>query len=313
MAQRRMFSKNITDTDAFVDMPLSSQCLYFHLNMSADDDGFVDSVKKIKRVIGASDDDLKILMAKQFLIPFDTGIVVIRDWKIHNYIRGDRYRETVHQEEKSQLSMDSSKRYTKVAEQVQPHVIPPDIPNADQRETQVRLGKDRLGKDSIGKISIDYEEEKTIHNNNPDYSSSIAAWEAVYGFPNAVVLKDIQEAIDEMTDSLVIEAIRRTSLEQIERKGAWRYTRAILNNWKQLKITTLEQVQQADRNWEIGQQAKNNGKGYKKGGRQEVVPNWFDKDEVLPPHPKTQEQPKTQEELDCEVAEMKRKLKEGRT
>ncbi|MBC2163459.1 DnaD domain-containing protein [Listeria booriae] len=311
MAQRRMFSKNITDTDAFVDMPLSSQCLYFHLNMSADDDGFVDSVNKIKRVIGASEDDLKILMAKQFLIPFDTGIVVIRDWKIHNYIRGDRYNETVHQKEKSQLAMDSSKRYTKVAEQVQPYVIPNDIPEVDHRETQVRIGKDRLGKDRLDKISIDCEEEPITDNNTPNYSSSISAWEAVYGFPNPVVLKDIQEAIDEMTDILVIEAIRRTSLEQIERKGAWRYTRAILNNWKQQKITTIEQVQQADRNWELGQQAKNNGKSYKKGGRQEIVPEWFDKDEVYPPRLEP-EQEKTSEELNREVEEMKRRLKEDK-
>src|SRR5699024_9677123 len=90
MAQRRMFSKKITETDLFLDMPMSAQCLYFHLNMSADDDGFIGNAKTIRRMIGASEDDLKLLFAKEFLIPFESGVVVVKDWKIHNYIRSDR-------------------------------------------------------------------------------------------------------------------------------------------------------------------------------------------------------------------------------
>lgn len=134
MAQRRMFSKRITDTDIFTDMPLSSQCLYFHLNMNADDDGFVDKVKRVKTMIGASDDDLKLLLSKGFLIPFETGIVVIKDWKIHNYIQKDRYQPTIYQEEKQMLIESESGAY---AECIQDVYIP---------DTQVRLGKDRLGK-----------------------------------------------------------------------------------------------------------------------------------------------------------------------
>ena len=133
MAQRRMFSKRITDTDIFTDMPLSSQCLYFHLNMNADDDGFVDKVKRVKTMIGASDDDLKLLLAKGFLIPFETGIVVIKDWKIHNYIQKDRYQPTIYQEEKQTLIEMESGAYTECIQGVS-------IP-----DTQVRLGKDRLG------------------------------------------------------------------------------------------------------------------------------------------------------------------------
>ena len=88
MAQRRMFSKKVTDTDVFLDMPLSTQALYFHLNMHADDDGFVGNINTIKRMIGASKDDEKLLIAKQFLIPFEaSGVVVIKDWRLHNYIR----------------------------------------------------------------------------------------------------------------------------------------------------------------------------------------------------------------------------------
>ena len=103
MAERRMFSKKITDSDAFLDMPLSSQCLYFHLSMNADDDGFVNSPKSVMRKIGSKEDDLKLLIAKNFVIPFESGIVVIKHWRINNYLRADRYKETEYQEEKLSL------------------------------------------------------------------------------------------------------------------------------------------------------------------------------------------------------------------
>lgn len=138
MAQRRMFSRKITESDQFLDMPMSAQSLYFHINMQADDDGFVGNVKTIKRMIGASDDDLKLLIAKQFLIPFETGIVVIRDWKIHNYIQKDRYTETFYQQEKAQLETVENKQYQKMDTEC--------IQNVSSLDTQVRLGKDRLVK-----------------------------------------------------------------------------------------------------------------------------------------------------------------------
>lgn len=105
MAERRMFAKTIIDSDPFLDMPLSTQCLYFHIAMRADDDGFVNNPKKIRRMIGASEDDERLLIAKKFIIPFDTGVVVIRHWKIHNYIRSDRYKPTVYQDEKMFLKI----------------------------------------------------------------------------------------------------------------------------------------------------------------------------------------------------------------
>ena len=152
MAQRRMFSKKITETDQFLDMPMSAQCLYFHLNMSADDDGFIRNVKTIKRMIGASDDDLKLILSKEFIIPFDTGVVVIKDWKIHNYIRSDRYTETVYKHEKSQLTTDENNAYQLG--------MTSGIPNGYQMDTQVRL---ELGKDRI-------EIEKDIEKNNKSQS-----------------------------------------------------------------------------------------------------------------------------------------------
>lgn len=103
MAERRMFAKTIIDSDAFIDMPLSTQALYFHLSMRADDDGFINNPKKTMRMIGCSEDDLKLLIAKNFIIPFESGIVVIKHWKIHNYIRGDRKKDTVYPEEMALL------------------------------------------------------------------------------------------------------------------------------------------------------------------------------------------------------------------
>ena len=103
MAQKRMFSKKITDTDKFLDMPLSTQALYFHLNRDGDDDGFVGNPKTIKKKIGANDNDLDLLVFKQFIIPFENGVIVIKDWRIHNTLRNDRYTPTIYQEEKKAL------------------------------------------------------------------------------------------------------------------------------------------------------------------------------------------------------------------
>ena len=142
MAQRRMFSRKITETDRFLEMPLSSQALYFHLNMGADDEGFIDKAKTIQRTIGASDDDMKLLIAKGFIIPFDTGVVVIRHWRIHNYIRSDRFQSTLHQDEKTQLEYDHSKTaMLKPLENV--------IPNGYHLDTQDRVSKVSLDKDSL--------------------------------------------------------------------------------------------------------------------------------------------------------------------
>ena len=134
MAERRMFAKTIVLSDAFLDMPLTARCLYFTFGMLADDDGFINSPKSIIRQCGASEDDLKILIMKKFVIPFDSGIIVIKHWRINNYLRNDRYKETVYTEEKESLTMDETGNY---------HLGIPSsgIPS---------IGKDSIGKDSIG-------------------------------------------------------------------------------------------------------------------------------------------------------------------
>ena len=147
MADRRMMTKKVIHSDAFMDMPISTQNLYFYLLLDADDDGFVNSPKKIQRMIGAMDDDTKLLLAKKFIISFDSGIIVIKHWKMHNYIQKDRYKPTAHLEEKSKLTLKDNNVYTMDTECIQ-----------DGRVGKVRLGKVRLGKESIEatKTSFDF-------------------------------------------------------------------------------------------------------------------------------------------------------------
>lgn len=146
-----MFTKTIIDSDAFLDMPLSSQSLYFHLSMRADDDGFINNPKKIQRMIGGADDDLKLLIAKKFVIPFESGVCVIKHWKMHNYIAKDRYKETVYKDEKAMLQTKINGAYTlnTVCIQNDNKMLTPCIQERiqidDTLHTQVRLGKVSIG------------------------------------------------------------------------------------------------------------------------------------------------------------------------
>lgn len=135
MAEKRMFAKSIVLSDAFLDMPMSSRCLYFTLSMMADDDGFVNNPKSIMRQCGASEDDMSILISKKFVLVFESGVIVIKHWRINNYLRNDRYTETNYKDEKSQLTINGG-IYTKNDDG-----IPPGIPSID--------------KNSIDKYSID--------------------------------------------------------------------------------------------------------------------------------------------------------------
>ena len=112
MAERRMFAKTIIDSDAFLEMPVAAQCLYFHLAMRADDDGFMNGPKKVMRILGSKDADIQILIDKKFIIPFQSGIIVIKHWRIHNYIRQDTYKATPYNSEKSTLYYDENMGYT---------------------------------------------------------------------------------------------------------------------------------------------------------------------------------------------------------
>ena len=142
MAERRMFAKTIVLSDAFLDMPLSARCLYFTLGMLADDDGFVNAPRSVMRQCGASDDDMKLLIAKKFILAFDSGVIAIKHWRVNNYLRSDRYVQTKYIDEKATLSVDESGIY---------HAgIPTGIPSNGLPS----IGKDRKDKESIDKDSI---------------------------------------------------------------------------------------------------------------------------------------------------------------
>ena len=165
MAQRRMFSIQIIDTDAFMDMPLSAQALYFHLGMRADDDGFVSNARRIQKLVGAADDDLKLLILKRFVLTFDSGVIVLKHWKISNYIQKDRYKPTLYREEKATLYLKPDGAYTDhPSEGARPCIqavskedtseekpaIPAVCADVSILDTQDRLGKDRLGQVRLG-------------------------------------------------------------------------------------------------------------------------------------------------------------------
>ena len=140
MAERRMFSKTIIDSDAFLDMPLSTQALYFHLSMRADDDGFLNNPKKIMRSIGAGQNELELLIAKKFILCFESGVIVVKHWRLHNYIQKDRYKQTVYTEELSKLKLKDNNVYSLDTECIQ---------NGNTGKVSIELGKDRLGKDIL--------------------------------------------------------------------------------------------------------------------------------------------------------------------
>ena len=222
MAERRMIAKTIIDSDLFLDMPMSTQCLYFHLNMRADDDGFINNPKKIQRMIGCNDDDIKLLIAKNFIIPFESGVVVIKHWKIHNYIRMDRYKETLYKEEKSQLVTDKSKEYILGR--------PDDIPLVDQRLTQDRLGKD----------NIPIEEECVNKYASEKLSSMSKLYQKNIGMANGIV----GEWLIDMSNQIDIDLFRK-ALEICTEKGKlnFGYLKGIIKNWLDINITSLEQLQ----------------------------------------------------------------------
>ena len=174
MGERRMFAKTIVTSDAFLDMPMSARCLYFTLGMLADDDGFVNNPKSIMRQVGATLDDMNILIAKKFILVFDSGVIVIKHWRIHNYIQSDRYHPTKYQEEKAQLGLDENKAYTQ-NKQLDTECIH-DVSKVD---TEVKLSKDKLSKDLYGEfqnVRLKKEEFEKLKEKFPnDYKERIEA------------------------------------------------------------------------------------------------------------------------------------------
>lgn len=206
MASKRMFSIDVIDTDKFLDMPVSTQALYFHFGMRADDDGFVSSPKKIAKIANCTNDDLRILISKGYVIPFDSGVIVITDWKANNLIKNDRYKTTRYQEEFKKLEVKDGSyiaNQTVILDGIQ---MEPDW-NQDgtQVEPQVRLGKDSIDKDNkyiVEQDSTKYPFKEIIEHLNQKsgknyrYSSKATQKHIKARIKEGFTLEDFKRVID---------------------------------------------------------------------------------------------------------------------
>lgn len=255
MAQRRMFSRKITDTDKFIEMPATTQNLYFHLNMNADDEGFVDRVSIIQRMIGASGDDLKLLIAKGFVIPFESGVVVIRHWRIHNYIQADRFQPTIHQNEKSQIEYDETKtaNIKRLGECIQ---------NVYKADTQVRLGKDRLELE-LDKDRLDHH----LDQNDDDKNLVFKKLKEAFGemSVNGTMVEEVERLLKQYGQELVVLALDKTILNAGK---SLRYTMSILQRWDGQGLRTAEQIRVADEEYERKKSNRTQGDPYGN------IPSW---------------------------------------
>lgn len=223
MAKRRMFSLDIIDTDLFLEMPQSSRLLYYELCMRADDDGFVSSPKKIQKMVGCNEDDFKVLISKKFLIPFDTGVVVIRHWKIHNYIQKDRYKETIYLDEKKQLNQEKNGTYTKCIQ--------------DGYTGKARLEQ---GEVSLGEAEDEDERE------NIEIAEITKCYEDNIGLLTPATAELLFDYLKDMNKDLIIQAIKIASIKNKRRMD---YIQGILNDWNRKGIKTLLDVENEQNNF----------------------------------------------------------------
>lgn len=206
MAERRMFAKTIIDSDAFLDMPLSTQALYFHLSMRGDDEGFVNNPKKLARMLGSGDDELKVLIAKKFIILFDSGVIVIKHWKMHNYIRGDRIKDTNYSDERDMLLTNENGSYTMIDECVsQMSVNPP----SNVSVVEDSIGKVRKGKDSIVENTCEYEKESDFSLSRDTHYDNLS--------------KEYKEALQVFIESMGLSYPFDDFVNSLQAKASYKY------------------------------------------------------------------------------------------
>lgn len=254
-----MFSKEITTSDLFVDMPASTQLLYFHLGMEADDEGFIGNARMLGRAYGASNDDIKLLQAKGFIIVFESGVTVVKDWNLNNRIRKDRLKPTIYQAEKSLLTLDNTGIY-----RLDNQMTTKPQPNDNQMTTKCphRLGKDRIGEDRRVEDSGD---KLSLVAISEIYQSKI-------GIIDGGQFQQLTEyvTLDGMEVDVVIRAITEAADNS---KRNFKYIMAILRNWKQNGIKTIVQVEDRERQ-RIEQKANSYQNGNNSQPRRTNVPTW---------------------------------------
>lgn len=239
MAEKRMFTQKIIDSDAFLDMPLSAQTLYFHLNMRADDDGFVNNPKKIQRMIGASVDDLKILLMKRFIIGFDSGVIVIKHWRMHNTIKNDRYHPTDYQEEFAMLGIKENKAYTEKPGNIplfKSKAEPKRNQHGAKAEPQNRLGLDKIRLDKINPPPSS--NTRTREEENLGKVMSFVM-DRLNPTPSPLMVADVKHYLETLDPDVIIHAV---SIAIDEKKTSWSYIKAILQRYARDGKTTMLDV-----------------------------------------------------------------------
>lgn len=216
MAEKRMFSSKLVKTDEFLAMPISSRCLYFHLGVEADDDGFIDNPNTILKMIGASDNDLDVLVGKGYLITFESGVYLITHWLQHNYLRKDRYRSSL-RPERSLICIDKNKAYF-----LDTTGAPVGIPVVD-------VDKIRLDEYRLDKISLDKSGEPT------NYQSVIDTFSKKICEADAEIVEGIKKWISVFDSQKVINAI---DIATTANRPSYQYMEAILKNWANEKSKT---------------------------------------------------------------------------
>ena len=248
MANKRMFSIDVTETDTFLEMPLTAQALYFHLAMRGDDDGFVSNPRSIMRVTGCNENDLKTLAESGYIITFRSGVIVISDWKVNNYLRGDRYKPTTFQNELSMLTETANKRYILGSDGQRSTV---GIPNGNQLSTQYSIGENRA--------VVDAATTATAPRTDSDLAEIVQHFQEVIGdFPRSALDK-----LQRYRDSIPAEVICLAFDEAAESgHRSWKYANGILKSWQADGVRTLGDVearrearkkpdQQQERKWEV--------------------------------------------------------------
>lgn len=229
MANKRMFSIDVTETDTFLEMPLTAQALYFHLAMRGDDDGFVSNPRSIMRVTGCNENDLKTLVESGYIITFRSGVIVISDWKVNNYLRGDRYKPTTFQNELSMLTETANKRYVLGSDSQRSTV---GIPNGNQLSTQYSIGENRA--------VVDTATTATAPRTDSDLAEIVQHFQEVIGiFPRSALDK-----LQRYCDSIPAEVICLAFDEAAESgHRSWKYVSGILKSWQADGVRTLGDVE----------------------------------------------------------------------
>jgi len=244
MAQKRMFSLSVVDTDTFLEMPISARLLYYDLGMRADDDGFVDNWKKILLFTGLKEDDVKILIAKQFIIPFETGVIVIKHWRMNNYLQKDRTKPTVYQNELKSLIVDENNVYSLDTTCIQKSPQSPENIDVYKMDTTCIHS---IEENSIEENSID--KSSCCDIDNLDFIDRESATTNLFEFVEKIFGRPLGGTEYEIIGTWNDNEVTRYAIKQAELARAFnvRYIQRILESYKRENIKTVAEAEEREK------------------------------------------------------------------